>query len=179
MNEHAPKRGARSVANHGAIPGFEGSLYHLQKQVEAYRAQNPAACVPPGLLIAHLNQRLLESVQKSVRQAAAAGFGLTHLVLAAVDLADYAYREISVHATSEGPDLVPAVDRIIDGAQRFFEANTAGAEQTAALECARALECFGLVLITKYGSAAEVANTQLRILRSRLLALVVRPTYWN
>jgi len=179
MNEYASNRGGWNFVNQSGPPGLEGSLPYLRKQVDAYRAQHPGVCVPPGLLIAHLNQRLVEIVQQSANRVAASGFGLTHLVLAAVDLADHSYREISVHATTEGPELVRAVDRIIDGAQRFFEANTARAEREAALECARALEMYGLVLLTKYGSSAEVANTQLRALRTRLLGLVMRPAFWN
>ncbi len=179
MSEYASERSGGGFVNQAGGPGMGKSFHELQKQLEAARAQHPATCVPPGMLLAHLSQRLVDIVQKATSQIAAPGFGLTHLVLAAVDLADCSYREISVHTTAAGPDLVRAVDRIIDSAQRFFEANTPRSERDAALECARALEAYGLVLVTKYGSAAEAANTQLRALWTRLLASTLRPALWN
>jgi hypothetical protein len=169
----------RGLLNQVKPAMWAGSICHLQQAAEAYRANHPEECVAPGALVGRLTGKTVRLVERSARHFSRGGHALTDLVMATVELADESYTEIAAHATREGPDLNKAVDWIVACAQRFFEAENPVTRGETAMECARALERYGVVLITKYGSAADVANTQLRILRTGLLANLLRSALLN
>ncbi len=170
----------RQRLRHESLPApLPGPLSPSANQAEAHWADPAASPLPAGLLITRLGGKMAQVVQKSDHDEPVRGHGLTALVLVAVDLADYSYAEISVHPAREAPALIRAVDRIIDGAQRYFEADSPLTERAAAMACVRALELYGWVLRNQYGNSAQLARTQLRILRNRMLASIMGPSSWN
>jgi hypothetical protein len=153
---------------------WAGSMADLRGQAQAYRTNHPSACIPPGRFILRLNTTLLHLVRQPGNFAPHED-GLAGLMRAAVDLAEYCYKEIPIHAARESADLLAVVDRIFHFAVGYLEAETPPTAREAALGCARSLEQYGQVLMTKYGDAANVADTQLRILRTWMLAKLTRP----
>jgi len=178
VNEHAQYRGFPGLLNHFIPAAGYGVLCPVPDPSALGPSGQTGAGTAAGPLLARLNTKLAEIVQTAATRRSSE-LGLTVLVLAAVDVADCSYTEISLHPSQEGPDLVRAVDRIIDGAQRFFEANSPAAEQDAALVCAGALETYGWALHTSYGHAAAVATAQLRTLGIWMWASLLRPAFWN
>ena len=152
---------------------------HLQDKASSHPEGQPGAGIASGPLLARLNGRLVQLAQQPPKDFSGRGHELIHLLLAAVDLADFSYTEISAQAVGEGPELIRAVDRIIDGAQRYFDAETPLTERHAAMACARALEGYGLALMAHYGRPAEVAHSHLLALVNRMLGAMMGPVSWN
>jgi hypothetical protein len=175
MNENTLYKKVLGGVSRFALTLAEDSLYHQQKAAEAYRAAHPDACVPPGPFIERLNARILQIVRQPASQSCGRVDGAAGAAKTALNLADHACAEIPTCAGREGAELLAAVKRIMELAWRYLEADSAEAKVAAGMDCAKALDMYGKLLFTKYGHAADISVTQLRILRTCMVADLLQP----